>query len=277
MSKIQIAVIGFAVVLFLGLYLGIPIRPKERAQIDKSRALKAEEISTISAEQLLLAAKGSLQKQQLEPILQLEEQLENSDNDTQIEVLKNISKEWNKLNRFALGGFYAEKVANLVKTDTAWSITGTTYYTGFQQARDSITRDFCAQNAIKAFENAISLNPENSTHKVNLGLCFVNGSSNPMKGIMMIRDLVDKNPNDVLATVTLGKLSMRTKQYEKAISRFEAAIKSDPTNVDAHYWLGQAFIESGNTAKGKEQFEKCLTLSTDKVFNNKIKGLLKSL
>lgn len=62
MSKIQIAVIGFAVVLFLGLYLGIPIRPKERAQIDKSRALKAEEISTISAEQLLLAAKGSLQK-----------------------------------------------------------------------------------------------------------------------------------------------------------------------------------------------------------------------
>ncbi len=278
MSKFQIATIGFAVILFLGLYLGVPTKPRDRAQINKTRALQAEEASTITVDQLLKAAKGQLDKSQLASILQLEKQLETTQNSKErSDLLKSISSEWNKLNRFALGGFYAEQVADIAQSDTAWSIVGTTYYSGFQQSTDSLTRKYCVDKAIKAFENAISFSPDNSSHKVNLGLCYVNGSGNPMKGILMIRDLADKNPKDVLASTTLGKLSLRTGQYEKAIGRFKNAIQNDPTNVDAHYWLAQAYIESGDKTKGKIQLNKCLQLTNDKVFVNRVQSILKTL
>ena len=275
MSKIQSAAIIMAALLLLILYLFVPTRPKERAQVDKTRVLEAEARSTISVEQLLLAAKSTLSANQIEPVLDLEKQLDaTTDNTEKAKLLKLISREWNKLNSFALGGFYAEQVAGITKTDSAWAIAGSTYYSGFQQARDSLVRDFCLSNAITSFENAISVNPENSSHKVNLGLCFVNGGSNPMKGIMMIREVAEENPEDILASMTLGKLSMQTGQFEKAINRFQNVIQIDGTNVDAHYWVAQAYRQSNDLSNAKKHFQKCLELAKDESLKAKIQEIL---
>ncbi len=278
MSKIQSAAIGMAALLLLILYLFVPTRPKERIQVDKTRALEAEAISPISAEQLLLAAKSTLSASQTKPVLELEKQLdETNDEGQRVELLKSISSEWNKLNSFALGGFYAEQVASITQTDSAWAIAGSTYYSGFQQAKDSLVQGFCLSKAITSFENAVSVNPKNSTHKVNLGLCYVNGGSNPMKGIMMIRGVAEENPEDVLASMTLGKLSMRTGQLEKAIQRFLNVIKFDSTNADAHFWVAQAYRQSNDLGNAKTHFQKCLELTKDENLKGKILDILKGI
>ena len=275
MSKIQSAAIILAAFLLLVLYLFVPTKPKERVQVDKTRALEAEMNSTVSVEQLLLAAKSTLSASQTEPVLKLEEQLSQTSNEEEkAELLKKISSEWNKLNSFALGGFYAEQVASITKTDSAWAIAGSTYYSGFQQARDSLIRGFCLSKAITSFENAVSVNSKNTSHKVNLGLCYVNGGSNPMKGIMMIREVAEENPEDMLASMTLGKLSMRTGQLEKAIQRFLNVIKIDNTNADAHFWVAQAYRQSNDLSNAKKHFQKCLELTDDEDLKGKIQGIL---
>jgi len=277
MSKFQLVAVVLAAVLFLFLYVAVPTKPKERKQIDKTRALQAEEPATISIDQLLRASKGKFETEKLEPILQLEKKLESGSDKEKTETLKSISSEWNKLDQFAIGGFYAEEVAKAENSGTAWSIAGTTYYTCFQQSVDSLIRAHCIDKAIGNFESAISLEPNNQTHRVNLGLCYVNGSANPMKGILMIREIAEKYPDNVLALITLGKLSLRTNQLEKALQRFEAVLKNDPENVDAHFWLGQTFLQKGDKSKAADYLKKCIQLTDDLNMKKRVTSILNSL
>ncbi len=277
MSKFQIVVVVLAAILFLVLYVAVPTKPKERKQIDKTRALQAEDPVSITIDQLLKASKGKFENEKLEPIRQLEKKLENSGEKEKVATLKSISSEWNKLNQFAIGGFYAGEVAKIEDSGTAWSIAGTTYYTCFQQATDSLIRAHCMDKAIGNFENAISLEPENKTHRVNLGLCYVNGSPNPMKGIMMIREIAEKHPENVLASITLGKLSLRTNQLEKALKRFETVLKNNPENVDAHFWMGQTFLQKGDKSKATEYLKKCISLTDDLTMQKKVTEILNTI
>jgi len=277
MSKFQIVAVILAALLFLVLYVAVPTRPKERKQIDKTRTLQAEQPVSITIEQLLKASKGKFEKEKLEPILSLEKTLETADETQKSTVLKSISSEWNKLDQFAIGGFYAEEVAKIEETGTAWSIAGTTYYTCFQQAKDSLVRAHCIDKAISDFESAISLEPDNQTHRVNLGLCYVNGSQNPMKGILMIREIAEKHPENTLASITLGKLSLRTNQLEKALQRFQSVIDVDPKNADAHFLVGQTYLQKGDKTKATEYFKKCLSFSNDLTFQKRVTEILNSL
>jgi len=277
MSKFQIVAVILAAILFLFLYVVVPTKPKERKQIDKTRALQAEEPASITIDQLLLASKGKFETEKLEPILQLEKKLEGASDEEKTETFKSISSEWNKLDQFAIGGFYAEEVAKIEKSGTAWSIAGTTYYTCFQQARDSLIRAHCIDKAVGNFESAISLEPNNQTHRVNLGLCYVNGSSNPMKGILMIREIAEKHPENALASITLGKLSLRTNQMEKALQRFETVLKNNPENVEAHFWIGQTFLQKGDKPKAAEHLKKCIKFSDDLGMQKRATDILNSL
>ena len=277
MSKFQIVAVVLAAILFLVLYVAVPTKPNERKQIDKTRALQAEEPVSITINQLLKASKGKFDTEKLEPILKLEKKLESGSKEENVATLKSISSEWNKLDQFALGGFYAEEVAKIEESGTAWSIAGTTYYTCYQQASDSLIRAHCIDKAIGDFENAISLEPDNNTHRVNLGLCYVNGSPNPMKGILMIREVAEKNPENALASITLGKLSLRTNQLEKALKRFNTVIENDPKNVDAHYWMGQTFLQKGDKSKAVDYLKKCISLTDDKAMQEKVTELLNSI
>lgn len=272
MSKIQLLVLALALVFMATLY-SCPTRPPERAKIDQDRQ---EQATAIDLDKLLLRAKEIYSQEQLSPILALEQQLsaENVE-EKQTELLKSISSEWNTLGDFALGGVYAEQVSGLLQSDAAFSIAGTTYFSCFKRDRDSLVRSFCMEKAIQSFESAISVAPEDQTHKVNLGLCYVEGGAQPMKGIMIIRDVAEKHPENALAGITLGKLSLRTGQYDKAIQRLETVLKTNPNQADAHYWLGLTYQAMNNNPQMTLHFKKFLSLSDDSARKSNVETILK--
>ncbi len=77
----------------------------------------------------------------------------------------------------------------------------------------------------------------------------LNTSNNPMdevhKQIQTLKDILEKNPRDYVALVSLGNLHYDINQFEKAIPFYERAIeiKRDP-NVIAD--LGTCYRETGN-------------------------------
>jgi len=112
----------------------------------------------------------------------------------------------------------------------SWSITGTTFAAGLQQDLDENKKLFLRDQALDAFEKAISLEPAEVDHRVNQALCYVEmpAAAEPMKGIQMLAGLATRYPESPAPPYHLAKLAVRTRQYDRALTRIEQAIKLAP-------------------------------------------------
>ncbi|MEM6723078.1 MAG: tetratricopeptide repeat protein [Bacteroidota bacterium] len=275
LNRNQGITIGVFGLLFMVLYFLVPTTPKERQEIDVERSKK---FSTFDPSGFLAESRQLLPPGLLGRVESLELKLDSAKaQDVKVEIYKQLSSTYNQMGNFAAGGIMAEQVAEIAQTDTAWSITGSTYFSGFQNAKDTLLREYCFEKAVQSFESAISINPEEPAHRVNLGLCYVEGSPAPMKGILMIRELLDKYPDNVTVLFTLGRLSMRTAQYDKAIERFEKVVTIEDTNLNAIYMLAQAYGETGEKAKAISYYQKALALNNDPTFQANVSNIITEL
>lgn len=249
MTKLQIGVIAGAVGLVLLLLLGFSIKPPEQKAIEQSRALTAE---STDAGLLIKEAKAELSPEKSGVILGLEQMLAEAKTDSvRIQVLQQLAGEWFRNERPDISGFFAEELANLAETEEAWSITGTTYSLCVQRVKDQKIRDFCTGRAIKALENAISLHPAEVRHRVNLALVYTDNppSDNPMKGILMLRELNEQHPDNALILKNLGRLAIKTGQFARAQERLERALMLAPQDKDIICLLAETYKGLGDVAK----------------------------
>jgi tetratricopeptide (TPR) repeat protein len=257
MTKLQYIVIASAISLFLVLYFGCETKPHGQEALEKTRALAAQstDINT-----LLVEAKGELAAKEAANVLAMEQDLAATTSDSsRITILKQLSSNWYRLKHPAIAGYYAEEIAEISGTEEAWSIAGSTYSIGIQRTPAGKIRDFCTEKAIQAFENASSLNPTKVAYKTNLALVYTDNppQENPMKGILMLIDLNKKYPENVSVMMNLGRLGIKTGQYDKAIVRLDEVLRLEPSNSDAPCLLAQAYKGLGNTAKMQEYDNKC--------------------
>lgn len=260
MTKLQWTVIAGALALFLVLYLGCDRKPEDIATLETSRALSVES-ADINA--VIREAKEELRPEQLSLILGLEQNLESTLEDSgRVALYKELSGEWYQLQQFSVAGHYAEQVAEAEGTESSWSIAGTTYSICAQRASEERIRDFCANRSVRSFENAISLNPENVANRVNLALTYTSNPppDNPMKGVLMLRELNQEEPNNVLVLNALGRLSIRTGQFDNAVERLTAALKADPQNATTICLLAQAYEGAGNAEQATAFAKQCRQL-----------------
>lgn len=261
MNKQQTLVISLAAILFLFLYFGVDRKPREQATIDKARALAAESTNVAV---LLKEAKEKMPPAQKNMIASLEQLVQTSESDsTKISYLKQLAGKWYEFKNPAISGHYAEQIAEMTNTPEAWSIGGTTYTIALQQSKEEKIKSYCAQRAVKAYENAISLQPDNLDHQVNLALVNADypPKENPMKGILMLLDLNKANPENVSVLYNLGRLGLKTGQFEKASQRLEKAISIDPENLRANCLIAEAYAGLGNMEKKAAAEKRCQELS----------------
>jgi tetratricopeptide (TPR) repeat protein len=254
----QIAVVLGAAALLLILYFCCETRPQNIRALEKSRALAAESTN----EQILLReAKAGLTPAQESDMMALEQQLASAvDDSARAALLKRLSGQWFSLGHPALAGAYAEQVAELEESDESWSIAGSTYAICLQRAKDDNTvRDFCAGRAVKAFENAISLNPGNLAHQVNMALCFADAPppDEPMRAVNMLLDLNQRHPDNVLILNALGRLAIRIGQYDRAVERLERSLSLDRNNSNTVCLLSQAYEGLGDVDKARAFASQC--------------------
>lgn len=80
----------------------------------------------------------------------------------------------------------------------------------------------------------------------------------PMQAIMRLRQLAEEHPDNISANFTLGLLSMRTAQYDNAVTRFDKVLVVAPQNVDAHAMKAQAYSALGKKEEAKQALEKAI-------------------
>lgn len=252
MNKAQyLAVLG-ALALFLGLYFGFDTKTDKQKTTERSRALQAE---STSFETLLTDAKAHLTAEQSAQVAEKERLLESAaTEDERSAAFKSLSGLWYSFGQIPVAGGFAEQVAELENADSSWSVAGATFYNGLVTSQDPVIRSFCANHAIKAFESAASLNPSSVEHRVNLALVYAENPppNNPMQAVMMLRDLESKHPDNPAVFNALGRLAIKTGQWERAIERLEKAWALDKKNSNTPCLLAKAYEGAGNTTKANE-------------------------
>lgn len=252
MNKAQyLAVLG-ALTLFLGLYFGFDTKTDKQKTTERSRSIQGQ---STSFESLLSDAKAHLDASQSAQVAEQEELLGKAPtNAARVAALKRLSGIWYEFGQIPIAGGFAEQVAEIENADSSWSVAGATFFNGLVSSQDPVVRKYCADHAVKAFESAVSLNPTKVEHRVNLALVYSENPppDNPMQAVLMLRELEGKYPDNPSVFNALGRLAIKTGQWQRAIERLEKAWSLDKSNPNTPCLLAKAYEGAGNVTKANE-------------------------
>ncbi len=230
-NREQILYIAGAVLLLAVLYFGFDTVPSKQKELEKSRVLSGKEFDIHTLQE---DARKMLEPDELTQLESLESQVQFANVDSlKVPALKMLSGFWFQHQKPILAGSYAKQVAEITQDADSWSITGTTFASALSQKDlDAGMKEDVRDQAVAAFENAISLEPSVIEHRVNQALCFIETPdvAQPMKGIQMLAGMATSYPESSLPPYHLARLAVRTGQMERAEDRIEQALKIDSTN-----------------------------------------------
>lgn len=257
MTKLQYIAVGSVIVLFMVLYVGCDTKPPGQGQVERTRVLQSE---TLDIGNLIRTAHEDLPADQWSTVQAWQQEVEEATEDSvKVSYLKQISGVWYNNGHPAIAGHYAQEVAELLNTEEAWSIAGTTFAICVQKSKAQKVKAFCQQRAVQALESTISMNPEEDSYRVNLALLYTDfpPPNEPMKGVLMLRELEQAFPESALVLTSLARLAIRTSQFEKAIQRLGQALELEPNNRNALCLMVQAQAGAGNIAEAKSFEQRC--------------------
>lgn len=252
MNKQQIILLvtgsAFVLVLFFG---GNTIPPK-KPQTTNTNAPSAAAKPTLEFKDLLAKAKQRLSEEQSTRITKLENSVTRGDvKSQQIKMYEQLASFWkDSLHLFEPFAYYNAQMAKLVGSEKNLTFAAQQFLERLLVEGDPAMQNWLASNAKQLFDQALALNPNNDSSKIGLGACYMLGniSDNPMQGILPIREIAKKNPNNLYAQFILGLGGKKSGQYEKAIERFLIIVQKTPNNIEAELHLAECYELKGDRA-----------------------------
>ena len=89
------------------------------------------------------------------------------------------------------------------------------------------------------------------TEQIQAALSNIQDADNPqsqMKGILQMRSLSEKYPENADLQWNMGLFSIQSGQYEKAVARFEKVITIDAQRLDAYMQLAMSYLALQDTS-----------------------------
>ena len=89
------------------------------------------------------------------------------------------------------------------------------------------------------------------TEQIQAALSNIQDADNPqsqMKGILQMRSLSEKYPENADLQWNMGLFSIQSGQYEKAVARFEKVINIDAQRLDAYMQLAISYLALQDTS-----------------------------
>lgn len=260
MGRNQWIAVALTAVLLVVTYWGCPVRPPEMEE-----GFQRGPLETTGLESLIRAARADLNPAEVATLASLESRLaDQEDPEKRLPLLEQLAGEWYRAGHPEISGIYARDIAEETATEDAWGIAGTTFSLCLQQeALDEKTKQFCSTQAERAYQAAISLNPDNADHRINLALTYTNNpgnGANPMQGILMLRELTEQYPDNPRVFTTLAQLAIRTNQWDKAAERLQQAYALAPDDPDVVCNLARVYETLKQMDRAAELGARCQEL-----------------
>lgn len=272
LSGLQISLIVVGVLLSVGIYYA----PSQVNTKSKPVTEAKQQSGAFDEEGLLGSAKKSLDTEQLTNLGLVESALKKQGSqDTS--VLDQMGRFWDRQGIPAASALWFEKKADVLKTERGYLDAAFRYFDAFKLAGDSSLKVVLVEKAITNYQEVIKLNPENLDAKTDLGACYAEGTAEPMKGIMLLREVVTKNPEHEMAQYNLGMLSVKSGQLDKAIERFTKVLSINPQRSEMHFFLGQIYTSKGQIEKAVAEYELFQSTTSDPEAAKEVKKIIEDL
>ena len=279
MKQKQWALAGFGLVLLLSLYFfGQTIPPKKK---ETRQAATEVETGGLSFDQILAASKQRLNPSQLDRVQQLEHSVIRGDIKTQkLKAYTQLAEFWRDTARaFLPAAYYTAEAAKLEKLEKKLTFAAHLFLDNLRGQENPQLRKWMATNAKELFEEVLESNPANDSAKVGLGSSYMFGNigSNPMEGILMIREVAERDPHNMYAQMMLGIGGVMTGQFDKAIDRFKKVVDHQPANIEAVLNLAEAYEQKGDKASAIEWYKKSKQLIHNPEIEKELDARINSL
>ena len=272
----QIAVLVLIAVLITALFsLNIKGLQKEEAS-KPTPAAKEQAVVALSLEQVSESAKQTINASLAAEITTLETALKNADEPSKLALYKQLAQKWDDVNVAIPSAFYKELVAQTESSYENWVLAGDQLTTAYQTTQDSTSQPTLVQKAITAYQTALKLNPASLNAKTGLGSAYVSGTANPMQGIQLLLEVVKEDPKNVKANTNLGLFSMRSGQFDKAVTRFKTVIEQKP-DPEAWFYLATSYENLGQNKDAILAYEKSKELAANPGLSNFVDQKIQAL
>ena len=223
--------------------------------------------SSFSIDSALDIAKGSLPPANAKILTGLEQSFDKATGDQQkIHAYHQLSKFWKDTAKvFIPFAWYTAESARLENSEKNLNFAGHLFLNNLQNIENADVLKWMALQAKDLFERSLKINPDNDSAKVGLGSTYLFGgiSAAPMEGIAKIREVVEKDSNNLYAQMTLAMGSLMSGQTDKAKERLEIINRIDPKNMQAVLLLADIYEKQGEKPEAIQYYQKALLLVSD--------------
>ena len=185
-----------------------------------------------------------------------------SNGESRIKASDKLIAQFVKYTRYDSAAYYASEVAKIEPTEDNLMKAGGLYYEAFTYALESDKTAKMGELTRGIYQKVLDKNPNNLLAKTNTAMTYT-ATQTPMQGILMLRDVIAKEPDYEPALFNLGILSIRSNQFGKAVDRFKQIIRNNPSNIKAALNLGYCLAELDRKEEAQKILEQVLVKSKD--------------
>ena len=240
-------IVSVSVLALMGALLVQPIKGLVDKNEDSTTASASNEASASSAYNLKSVSELSKQgvnSSLVQAITAIETQVEKADGEEKVNLLQDLANKWEDLAKPIPQGFIYQEMAQISPKIEFWLKSGDAFRTGYTNLQDTAMATALNKMAIDSYQKAIDIDGNNLAAKTGLGAALVTGSTNPMAGIALLREVVQVEPKNVEANKTLGLFSLQSQQFDKAVDRFKTVIEVK-ADAESYFYLATAYEKIG--------------------------------
>lgn len=274
-----IGAIGFALVLIL-FYFG-----KTTTETKPVQQMKPEASNQFDVQQFILQEKQKLSPELSKSITDIENAyLQTADKSQKLIGLNTAANFWkDTAQNFKLYAFYNSEAAKLDNSEKNLTFAAQQFLTLLRDEHDEAMLAWESDEAIRLFQEAIKLNPNNEDLKIGLGSSYVFGKGRngdpqeTMKGIQELLGIVRRDSTNMRAQLVLGIGGYVSGQYDKAISRLTKVIIAQPDNLEAIAFLADTYAAQGNKADAIKWYNVSKRLANNPEYSKEVDNRIKLL
>lgn len=275
-----------AIALIALLYWGgntVPPLKKPTAEMQRpnsggSVAQGPNTMKPASFDSIVSASRKQLTKVAADSVMAIENELTAMrDSARMATVFVRLANLWQRNKQLPVAAYYKGMAAKLENSEKNLTFAGQFYVELMEHENSPAIMKWEAIEGADVLERSLKINPDNEDTKLALATCYIEGTGEPMRGVQILLAITREKPDDIPANMLLGKMSIQSGQFDKAVGRFETVLKKEPENTEALYFLAQAYEGKGDKKRTIELLEECKRIVNKPEFSRDIDQHISSL
>lgn len=243
MKRQQLLLVGSGIVLVVLLFFFGKTNTPKKANTTASAQEQSPSNGSLQFSDILSEAKKSLTSDQNQRLAGLENAVIRGDiNEQKLHLFHQLARFWKDSVKMVLPyAYYTAEASKLENSEKSLTFAAQLFVDNLLLEGNPPMQKWLATNAKDLLDRALKLNPDNDSSKIGIGAClmFGNISDNPMQGILTVREIVQKNPNNLYGQLVLGLGGKKSGQFDKAIEHFSVILKKQPNNLEAIFQIAE--------------------------------------